>query len=91
MRVVEKQTAQPSIHCQVSFSWRDAILIDSNACTRQQNAEQEVIKLSLANLQTFPWIAERVADGTLTLRGAWFAIRAGTLLLLQPNGSFQAV
>ena len=58
---------------------------------RQQRAEQEVIKLSLANLLTFPWIAERVADGTLSLHGAWFAIRAGTLLLLQPDGSFQAV
>lgn len=56
---------------------------------RQQRAEQEVIKLSLANLLTFPWIAERVASGTLSLHGAWFAIRSGELLLLQPDGSFK--
>jgi carbonic anhydrase len=56
---------------------------------RQQRCEQEVIKLSLANLLTFPWIAERVADGRLILHGAWFAIRSGTLLLLQPDGTFK--
>jgi carbonic anhydrase len=58
---------------------------------RQQCAEQEVIKLSLANLLTFPWIAERVASGALRLHGAWFAIRSGSLLVLQPDGSFRAV
>jgi carbonic anhydrase len=56
---------------------------------RQQCAEQEVIKLSLANLLTFPWVAERVASGSLSLHGAWFAIRSGALLLLQPDGSFE--
>ena len=57
---------------------------------RQQLAEHEVIKLSLANLLTFPWVAEPVAAGTLRLHGAWFAIRTGTLLLLQPDGTFKA-
>src|SRR5579872_1721552 len=58
---------------------------------RQQCAEQEVIKLSLANLLTFPWVAERVAAGALRLHGAWFAIRSGSLLVLQPDGSFRSV
>ena len=55
---------------------------------RQQRCEHEVVKLSLANLMTFPWIAERVASGKLTLHGAWFDIRIGELMMLQPNGAF---
>jgi carbonic anhydrase len=58
---------------------------------RQQHAEREIIKLSLNNLLTFPWIAERVAAGALRMHGAWFAIRSGELMLLQPDGSFQPV
>ena len=63
-------------------------LADGPAEDRQQRCEYEVIKVSLANLMTFPWIAERVAGGQLTLHGAWFDIRIGTLMLRQPDGSF---
>lgn len=55
---------------------------------RRQRCEHEVIKISLVNLMTFPWIAERVAAGKLKLHGAWFDIRSGDLLTLQPDGSF---
>lgn len=58
---------------------------------RQQCCEHEVIKISLKNLMTFPWIAERVSAGTLTLHGAWFAISSGELMLLQHDGTFKAV
>ncbi len=58
---------------------------------RQHCCEQEVIKVSLANLMGFPWIAQRVAAGTLRLHGAWFAIHSGTLMLLQDDGSFAPV
>ncbi len=54
----------------------------------QQRCEHEVVKLSLANLMTFPWIAERVHAGNLKLHGAWFDIRVGVLMMLQPDGSF---
>ncbi len=57
---------------------------------RQRCCEEEVVKVSLANLLTFPWIAERVALGVLRLHGAWFAIRTGELLVLQ-DGCFRAV
>ena len=50
--------------------------------------EREAVKLSLENLLTFPWIAERVADGRLRLHGATFDIRFGMLWLLQPDGQF---
>ncbi len=55
---------------------------------RQRCCEHEVVKLSLANLLTFPWIAERVAAGDLALHGAWFAIHSGELTLLRPDGAF---
>ncbi len=55
---------------------------------RQQCCEQEVVKVSLTNLMTFPWIAERVAAGKLELHGAWFDIRNGTLMILGPEGQF---
>jgi carbonic anhydrase len=68
------------------------------ACTRAMRfppgegrrlvCEHEVIKVSLTNLMTFPWIAERVAAGELALHGAWFDIRIGALMILQPDGAF---
>ena len=55
---------------------------------RQQCCEQEVIRIALANLMTFPWIAERVATADLELHGAWFDIRTGVLTVLDADGSF---
>lgn len=56
----------------------------------QDVCEHEAVKLSLQNLMTFPWIAERVRDGSLALHGARFDIRSGVLEILQPDGSFAA-
>jgi carbonic anhydrase len=54
--------------------------------------EQEAIKVSLANLRTFPWIAEREKDGRLTLHGAHFSIAEGRLYVLdEAEGSFRPV
>jgi carbonic anhydrase len=50
---------------------------------RQRFCEHEIIKISLANLMTFPWIAERVRARRLALHGAWFDIRIGELMMLQ--------
>ena len=44
--------------------------------------ELEAVKVSLANLRTFPWIAERERDGRLKLHGGHFAIDEGRLYLL---------
>ncbi len=44
--------------------------------------EWEAVKLSLANLRTFPWIAEREMAGKLALHGTHFAIAEGKLYLL---------
>jgi carbonic anhydrase len=45
--------------------------------------ETEVLRLSLANLATFPWIADAVAAGQLTLHGFRFDIHTGELATLQ--------
>lgn len=54
--------------------------------------EHEAVKVSLANLRTFPWIAEREAAGTLKLHGAHFSISEGRLYLLdEAEGRFRPV
>ncbi|MGE0223847.1 MAG: carbonic anhydrase [Acetobacteraceae bacterium] len=58
---------------------------------RQLYCEQETVKLSLENLLTFPWIAERVRDGRLRLHGGHFDIRTGQLSMLSPDGRFEVV
>ena len=44
--------------------------------------ELEAVKVSLANLRTFPWIAARERAGSLKLHGAHFSIADGQLDLL---------
>jgi carbonic anhydrase len=45
----------------------------------QRALELESVRVSLANLRTFPFVAEREAAGQLRLHGCWFAIHEGTL------------
>ncbi len=76
------------------MSMADAVRVRAmqlpDAERRQEYAEREIIRLSLGNLLSFPWIAEGVAAGTLTLHGAWFSIRSGNLVILRPDGTFSA-
>ncbi len=52
--------------------------------------EREAVKVSLANLRSFPFVAQAEAAGRLTLRGAWFGIREGELKLLdEATGAFR--
>lgn len=50
--------------------------------------ELETVRVSLANLRTFPWVAEREAAGRLKLHGALFAIDDGVLHVMDSDGSF---
>jgi carbonic anhydrase len=45
--------------------------------------EAEVVRVSLSNLMTFPWIREAVEAKRLSLHGARFAIRTGILEVLE--------
>ena len=54
--------------------------------------EREAVKVSLANLGTFPWIAEREQSGELKLHGAHFSIHEGRLYMLdEAEGEFRPV
>ena len=44
--------------------------------------EREAVKVSLANLRTFPWITERETSGKLKLHGAHFSVAEGRLYVL---------
>jgi len=58
---------------------------------RQKACEQATVRLSLANLMTFPWLMDAVVGGRLALHGAYFDIRNGQLLRLCPDGEFKPV
>ena len=48
------------------------------------------MKVSLANLRTFPWITEREEAGSLRLHGAHFSIAEGRLYVLdEAEGTFR--
>lgn len=54
--------------------------------------ELEGVRLSLANLMTFPWVRERVDSKRLKLHGAFFAIADGRLHVLDgKSGEFAPV
>jgi len=50
--------------------------------------ELETVRVSIANLRTFPCIPEREAAGKLKIRGAYFAISDGVLHVMDEAGNF---
>ena len=50
--------------------------------------ELETVRVSIANLRTFPRIAARERAGALAIRGAYFAIRDGVLHVMDEAGDF---
>jgi carbonic anhydrase len=53
---------------------------------RLERIEAEVVRLSLDNLMTFPWIAEAVGTGRLILQGFLFDVHTGVLAHVGPEG-----
>ena len=53
---------------------------DESLEVKSRLCEQRSILVSLANLASFPWIAERVANHTLRLHGWYFDVKQGQLL-----------
>jgi carbonic anhydrase len=67
---------------------RERVIADHGIEATDQLAH-EGVKISLANLRTFPCIQEREAQGKLTLHGAFFAIHDGILQILdEEDGTF---
>lgn len=53
--------------------------------------EHEVVKVSLENLLSFPWLRAATASGHSRLHGYWFDIASGELMRLGDDGAFAAV
>ena len=73
---------------------RDPIVAEhgTKGRTAERAMEHAGVKVSLANLRTFPCIRRKERDGTLKLRGAFFAISDGVLHVLdESDGEFHAV
>jgi len=70
---------------------RERTLACEPAEARQEACEHEVVRLSLANLMTFPWVREAVEAGRLRLHGLHFDIRSGILVALRADGGASAV
>lgn len=67
---------------------RERVLVDLPAkspALQARACEQAAILVSLENLMTFPWIAERVIAGAMHLHGWYFDIEQGELLSYQPT------
>jgi carbonic anhydrase len=58
---------------------------------RQRICEHEAVRLSLANLMTFPWIKSAVDAGELRLHGCYFGIQSGILEYLGADGIFRPI
>ena len=58
---------------------------------RQDFCEHELVRLSLENLMTFPWVTTEINAGRLKLHGCFFDIRSGILERLGGDGVFRAV
>lgn len=76
-------------------SVKEHIYADETYQTQQERyhaCEEHAIVHSLKNLMTFPWIASRVAAGTLELHGWYYDIRDGKLYELNAGtGEFKKV
>ena len=65
---------------------RDAAADALDPEARRDRYESAVVRLSLANLMTFPWVAEAVEAGRLTLDGFRFDIHTGILARVEEEG-----
>ncbi len=52
---------------------------------RLTRTEQGLVRYGLANLMSYPWIVQRVQEGSLSLHGWHFDIASGRLSLLDPE------
>ena len=66
----------------VSMAYPCVDALDGEA-TSQKAVEQAAVRLSVDNLQSFPWIAERVESGSLSLHGWYYDLATGTVERLQ--------
>lgn len=72
----------------VARTVRDVAVHDLADRPREQivrAVEQAAVVNSVANLMTFPWLAERVAAGKLVIHAWWFNLTEGQLYAFNPD------
>lgn len=68
------------------------VVAQKNDVEEQQVAlEHEAVLTSIRNLQTFPFVAEALKTGMLTLHGSWLDIASGALHVYDAKQGFQPV
>ncbi|MFL0418311.1 carbonic anhydrase [Sphingomonas sp. 179-I 2A4 NHS] len=68
---------------------RDRVVADHGTGDEGVRAlELETVRVSIANLRTFPCVQQAEAAGTLKLHGAWFSIKEGVLWVMGEDGVF---
>jgi carbonic anhydrase len=73
---------------------RDAVLADARIPSHghAEAMEQAAVAHSIANLKTFPFVVQALAEGRLAVDGAWFSIGRGELRWRDPvSGQFLVV
>lgn len=69
-----------------------AELPDKPPALQARACEQAAILVSLENLMTYPWVAQRVAAGAMHLHGWHFDIAEGSLLRYNPaHNAFESI
>ena len=68
---------------------KETLNADVPEAERQRHCEHSCVRLSVRNLMTFPWIAERVREGSLSLHGAYFGVATGRLEVMGGDGTFR--
>lgn len=58
---------------------------ETSSASQNVRTEQAIIKLSLQNLTTYPWVKERISAGKLSLHGFYFDIADGSVMWLNPE------
>ncbi|MCY7339689.1 MAG: carbonic anhydrase [Sphingomonas bacterium] len=61
---------------------RKAVLADESIDDKQHALELAAVRQSLTNLRSFPFVADRIVSGELSLHGCHFAIAEGRLFVL---------
>ena len=61
---------------------REAVLADESIDDKQRALELAAVRQSLTNLRSFPFVADRIRSGQLSLHGCHFAIAEGRLFVL---------
>lgn len=68
---------------------RQTLEADVPEAERQRFCEHCCVRLSVSNLKSFPWVAERLAAGDLSLHGAYFGVATGRLEVMGEDGVFR--